>query len=255
MLFGPKLPITTDEFDWLCACMAWLSRTIGERDARDGVVPELVLPNSPYIAGATTAASLFDGVKILAGLEQWHCVLEQGDPARPELDLGIGSGLQTSSYALGTFSVDGNTPVIRYDPNLLRNPDALVATYAHELAHLLIHDLGDPPGGEALHEHATDCLAVYLGFGVFLANSARHFEQFQEAGMMGWRSQASGYLSEQALVTLLAMFERLFPAKQSGVSHLKPYLQSDFAKAARYLDRKHPDLAGHLTSIDLAEYL
>ena len=253
MLFGPKLPIDAAEFEWLCACMAWIGRTLGERDARDGFVPNLTLPGDAALSTAATASELFDVVKLRAGLDTWHCELEQSEAPRDDLELGlVGGGLQSSSHALGTFSVEGNTPIIRYDPNLLRHPTALVATFAHELAHLLIHDLGDPPGGADLHEHATDCLAVYLGFGVFLANSARHFEQFQDAGMQGWRSQASGYLSEQALVTLLAMFVRLYPHSPDPSGSLKSYLQTDFGKAARYLDKKHPRLIDDLASLDLS---
>lgn len=251
-LFRPSPPIDREELDWLLACFAWIDRTLGERDRADGVTPELVLPNDPDLLAASTAPELFEQVKRKAGLEEWECRLEKGEARREPIDIGVAAGYTQSSSALGTFSIEGNTPIVRYDPALLRNPDALIATFAHELSHLLIHTLGMPPGGETLEEHATDCMAVYLGFGVFLANSARNFSQFSEGGMQGWSSQTSGYLSENAIVTALAIFEQHFETAKSGKDALKDYLRPVHRKAQRYLNKRHPNLSDELGNIDLS---
>ncbi|MEM7779796.1 MAG: hypothetical protein AAF697_05310 [Pseudomonadota bacterium] len=136
----------------------------------------------------------------------------------------------------------------------MRDPDALVATLAHELSHLVIHTLGMPPGGNALEEHATDCMAVYLGFGVFLANSARQFAQFNDGAMQGWSSQTSGYLSENALVTALAIFEKRFASSRDTAPALKDYLRKVYYKAEAYLTKHHPDLRAELAAMDLNEW-
>ena len=253
-LFGPSPPIDEDELEWLLACFAWIDRTLGERDRSDGFEPRLVLPSDQDIQNAKTAPELFEVVKRIAGLEAWECRLEKGEARRERIDTGLATGPFTDSNALGTFSVEGNTPVIRYDPSLLRDPDALVATFAHELAHLVIHSLGMPPGGQALEEHATDCLAVYLGFGVFLANSARHFSQFNDGAMQGWSSQTSGYLSENALVTAIVVFERRFGKDLDSANSLKPYLRSVHRKADRYLTKRHPDLETEFAAIVLEDW-
>lgn len=251
-LFGPSLPIDRDEFEWLLACFAWIDRTLGERDHADGFVPRLVLPSDSAIASATTASELFDAVRLAAGLETWECRLEKGEPRRERIETGLPVDAYSDNHAVGTFHIDGNTPVVRYDPGLLRDPDALVATFAHELAHLVIHSIGVPPGGETLEEHATDCMAVYLGFGVFLANGARNFSQFSDGAMQGWSSRTAGYLSENALVTALALFERRFDCRADIEAALKPYLRPVHRKARRYLERRHPDLKGDLAAVDLA---
>lgn len=253
-LFGPSLPVERDEFDWLLACFAWIDRTLGARDGADGFTPRLVLPHDPGLASAATAKDLFEAVKHAAGLEQWQCSLEQGETRRAAISTGLVTGVTKQKSALGTFSIEGNTPVIRYDPILLRKPEALVATFAHELAHLVIHSLGMPPGGEALEEHATDCMAVYLGFGVFLANSARHFSQFEEGAMQGWQSETAGYLSENALVTVLAMFERRFATDGDAAATLKPYLRSVHGRAHRYLAKHHPDFGAALGAVELSAW-
>ena len=249
-LFKPEPPVDVAEFDWLFACFAWLHRALDE----EAVVAVLAVPDTPLLNEAGTAAELFAAVKTMTGMADWTCTLEQGDPLRDDARLGLeaeGSG----RHALGTFEIADDKPVIRYLPSLLNDPAALTATFAHELAHLLTHGLGDPPGGPDLHEHATDCAAAYLGFGVFLANSARNFEQFQDGLMHGWRSQTSGYLSEGALVTATAIFARLFGIDPApATSAWKPYLRSDFAKALKYLDWRYLDVPSALAAVDLEEW-
>lgn len=94
-----------------------------------------------------------------------------------------------------------------------------------------------------------------MGFGIFLANSARQFSQFQDGLIQGWQSSTSGYLSERALVTLLALFVRLFEQDSGQASApLKPYLRADFAKALKYIDRRYPDIGKALDELDLTEW-
>ena len=255
MWFGkPKLPVDLDEFDWLMACFAWVHYKL--RDAPGGTrfTPILARHDTPIIANAEGATSLFAAVKTISGLCEWECRLEQGPSLIQPIDRTT-IGEFSSRNVLGTYSIEGNVPVIRYDPALLRDPYQLTATFAHELSHLLGHTLGLPPGGEELEEHATDCIAVYLGFGSFLANCSRNFSQFTEGNIQGWQSNASGYLSERALVTLTAMFVRLFEIPPlEAKQELKPYLQKDFAKALAYIDRQFPDFERELLAIDLVDW-
>lgn len=276
MLFKPKPPVDLEEFEWLMACFAWVHRTLGQTDRSNSFQPMLVRHDTPGIADAAGATALFIAIKNLAGLEQWDCDLRQGE-AEPE---PASSGLvieQRGTRALGTFSLEASGPALRYDafgqpihesssgancrpvvtysPELLRDPEAMAATFAHELAHLICHDLGAPPGGFDLQEHATDCVAVYMGFGVFLANSARHYSQFQDGTISGWRSSTAGYLSERALVTLLAMFVRVFgTVPDLAAEPLKAYLRVDFSKALKYIDWRHHNLEMDLLGVDFAEW-
>jgi hypothetical protein len=253
-LFKPKPPIDIDEFDWLIACFAWLHSKLREPVGDTPMVPVLALDTEPAIVSAQSGEDMFEVVKALAGMQNWECRLEQGDPLREDI-AHSSFGQHSSQHALGLFSIEGNMPVIRYSPELLQNSEALVATFAHELSHLLTVSLGDPPGGHDLHEHATDCAAAYLGFGVFLANSARNFAQFQDAHIQGWHSSTSGYLSENALVTATAIFVRLFEIDPApAIPRLKPYLRGDFAKALKYVDWRHPDVAQALAAVDLADW-
>ena len=246
-LFKVAPPVPRDELDWLVACFAWLRRVLDD----EGRKIEAVLPGNAALAEATTASELFAIVQQQCEMADWPCHLERiedeqsrSDPAEVQLD----------SRPLGTFSYEGEGEgyVIRYSASLLRKPDNLVATFAHELSHYLLEGRGVPPGGPDLVEHATDCCAAYLGFGVFLANSARHFEQWTDGAWQGWRSSASGYLSEQALVTATALAAQLNAHDADAIeAQLKPYLQRDFRRASKAIARDYPALRDTMADLDL----
>jgi len=248
MIFRPKPPIDQAEYEWLVACFAWLRTVLDDSDIR----PELVLPNHPKIATANTAGELFDAVRALCGMEDWPCQLEKIDDSFETGDARIEYQGDT---AAGTYSVESDVPVIRYAESMLQDPAGLAATFAHELSHYLTDGVGDPPGGPDLMEHATDCCAAYLGFGVLLANNARDFQQWTDGEWQGWRAATRGYLSEQALVTATAMFAALHGHRDDSIAKsLKPYLRKDFAKAKKAIARDHPDFPASMAGVNLLEW-
>ncbi|WP_432200346.1 hypothetical protein ACRAQ7_12170 [Erythrobacter sp. W53] len=247
MLFRPKPPIDQDEFDWLHACFAWLRTVLDDADIK----PEFVTPAHRSLVSAKTGPELFEAVRSLAGMQDWDCKLELVTAREDVTDLQLVEGCG----AAGTFSVEDGQAVIRYRSDMLKQPDALAGTFAHELCHYLLANAGDPPGGPDLMEHSTDCAAIYLGFGVMLSNSARQAENFVDVGGVGWRSWTAGYLSEQARVTATAMFAALhgYSLDDAG-PYLKPYLRKDLRKAAKAVDYQHPNFEASLERIDLLEW-
>jgi hypothetical protein len=164
------------------------------------------------------------------------------------------------SAPCGTFEltdgVEGRTAIITYNPDMEADQPGLVATFGHELGHyLMAASAGTPPGGWDLHELHTDIAAVYLGFGIFLANSARSFRQFQDSVESGWTASTQGYLSEGALVTATAVVERLAGRDPMAAEPwLKDYLAKDLRKAVRALARLAPDMEAAVAAVDLSEY-
>ena len=260
-LFGRKLPIDRDELEWQLATFKWLGLEFGPAGEASLVLPTAeYFPASPR-KGQGRVKDLFESVKTAAGLADWPCELRAGAGDRPA---HVGTGLllrhEGASPPCGTFTVDdgegGRKVVITYNPSLRDDTTALIATFAHELSHYLMSTARTaPPGGWELHELLTDLTAVYLGFGIFAANSARSFGQFQSAGEMGWSSRTQGYLSEGALVTGTAIFQRLAGRDpMEAAPWLKDYLRSDLKRAVRALDRLHPDLAASVATIDLSDF-
>lgn len=134
-------------------------------------------------------------------------------------------------HALGTFGVAGNRIQISYVPELLERPDQLIATFAHELAHyLLATKHSEPPCADDEKEFLTDLTAVYLGFGVFLANARFNFEGL----VHGWRMARSGYLPEADLIFALALFiEAKGVDPDLALGCLKPHLTAMLRRTLR----------------------
>ena len=114
---------------------------------------------------------------------------------------------------------------------------------------------GAPPGGWDLHELHTDLAAVYLGFGIFLANSARSFQPIPERRRHGLVVAHPG-LSERRRA---GHRDRHLPAARrprpsDAAPHLKDYLRKDLRKAESALAKRFPDMAAAVEAIDLAEF-
>jgi len=261
-MFGlgkPRFPVDADEVEWLVACLAWLTREFaaaGPLETRPMILPDDHFYPPSRATGHARAVELFERTKAHAGMRDWPCDLRAGDADR-ERSVALGHALRHHQSApLGTFGYADGRYYITYNPTSLVQPQTLVATFAHELSHYLLHTAKTPPpGGSALAEHATDMGAVYLGFGIFMANSAKNFSQFQSGGEQGWEMRGAGYLSENALVTALAMMARLTTADAAAVEReLKPYLRGLFRKTLAATDRAYPDLPSALEAVDLSEW-
>lgn len=256
---GSRFPIDDDEADWLLACFAWMRREFGPRQAGTA---SLVLPDPTFFPrsvaqGHDRAIELFNLVKAYAGMIDWPCDLVAGSPDRERVLMpGFALRHDSKPAPLGTFGYRDGRYVISYNPGELAYPQSLIATFVHELAHYLIHSAQTlPPGGPELLEHATDATAVYLGFGIFMANSSKNFSQFQNFDEMGWEMRPQGYLSELALVTALAIFNRSQNIDSDKTAEaLKNYLRKPYRKASATLSKRYPDLAAHIDAIDLGDW-
>lgn len=207
----PKQFLDASRRDWQFETFAWLLRNCGGYPKF--IETTLVLPIEEHfpasgMKGHAGVSALFRHVRDHAGMAEWPCVVEPRT-GRPRTE-------------------NGNTdriPVITYRPDALE-PMPLVATFAHELARFLIETFEEPaPGGDALLEPACDIGAVFMGFGLFLANSAA-----RDAGF---------HLNEGELTHALAMFCLLRQVPPESIDrHLNPHLR-------KYLRLATRDLAQH----------
>ncbi len=174
-------------------------------------------------------------------MTDWPCKLI-AQPVRPEARVSEFVFLSPldKGLPLGTFGVADNEIAITYDPGNLNDSVTLVATFAHELAHYRLAPLlEDLPGGEEMHEFATDLMTVYMGFGLFGANRAFNFAQHQSFMGQGWGWSRQGYLTERAWAFALAVFLQLRAESANDVRpFLKAHLYADLRKAKRYLESR-----------------
>ena len=208
----PKSFLDAARRDWQFAAFAWLLRNSGGYSKF--LDATLVLPVADHfpdsgMKGHAGVAALFRRVRDHAGMADWPCAVEP--EAKP--------GGETPVPAADRI------PVIRYRRDAV-DPRQLIATFSRELANVLIETFAErAPGGEALHGPAIDLAAVFMGFGVFMANAA-----FETAGYD---------LNEGELVHALALFCLLRKTDPATVdSHLNPHLRKYLRLAAR-------DLAQH----------
>ncbi|MBO9489881.1 hypothetical protein J7384_05855 [Endozoicomonas sp. G2_1] len=242
-LFKSEPLLSEADLTFQVATYAWLLKHFGGDDFYK--TTQLVLPTSSFFPEQVSepkqaALATFESVKQHAGMATWQCQLvAQDDDINPIVSPTMvvqNAPVQPN----GTFqATEDNNVVITYKPSLIGQPIQLVATLAHELSHYLTATAQEPPpGGWENWEFATDITATFLGFGIFMANSAFNFRQYSNAESQGWQSNTSGYLSEQEHIYALAIFLKL---KQLPISyalvHLKPHLRKFLKKADKELDK------------------
>ena len=226
----PKAFLDASRRDWQFDAFAWLLRNCG--GFPKFIETTLVLPIEAHfpdrgIKGHAGVSALFRRVRAHAGMSEWPCAVEP-QSEQPRSDAGNTDRI----------------PIITYPRGALE-PLLLIATFAHELARYLIESFDEPaPGGEALVEPAVDLAAVFMGFGLFLANSAAR--------------KAEYHLNEGEMVHALAMFCLLRKVPPESIDrYLNPHLRKYLRLAARDLARfelKFQELRGvPATSVDIAD--
>lgn len=234
--------------DWIIESWRRLHGRLGPE--RSIVLASIALPK-PGVFGApadcdeATGSMIFETVKHLAGLESWPVELESFESLQPDQVSEYVFLSPEQSQPAGLFtSGESNVPIIRYDIGQVRRPMDLVATFAHELAHYLLLATGLDTGemGEEA-ELLTDLGAVYMGFGVFQANSAFEFSGHQGFTGTGWASRRQGYLSENSLLLATALFVRITGTDPDEVEpYLKDRLRKNWKKAIRQIDGRAADI-------------
>lgn len=238
--FRPKLPVSEEERLWVDEGFRRLSRMLGWSRMQNAIV---VLPTdehfpdpwSPTEAGLN---SLFRRVCGFMRVNPFQLELAL-IPDSSELLEMLPSYNQLSDEPAGLHFGSGDQderPLIAVRQSLLRDPLAVVATLAHELGHVILLDDGHLVCDAKDMEPMTDLVTVYLGLGVFTANAARRFQQYQEDSRQGWSMERLGYLSEPVYAYALARF-----AKDRGedspmwAGYLSTNLKAWFRQSAAWL--------------------
>ena len=238
-MFGflkPKNLISDEDAQFQIETYKWLLKHYGGDAFFKSA--QLVLPTSEFFPDQVStddeiALSTFNQVRYYAGMDNWACELQ---PQYND-DIDIAPTVKLSNLPespAGTFQYQQNVAIITYHPNLTKQPEKLVATFAHELSHYLTAHTSEPPfGGWENWEFATDITATFLGFGIFMCNSASTFQQFQTADAQGWEYSRTGYLTEDEHVFALVIFLKLLDLP---TQHAKKFLKSSAAKIIKHAE-------------------
>jgi len=243
------MKLDDDSIAWQFEAYRWFLENFG--GWKEFEKTQLALPIRSHFAGKCPE-DIFEEVKVLAQMEEWPCRLEmiQQEQGLEEILRTVPHRMDNSSAA-GDFRVSEEEVVIRYAERSARNLPVLISTLAHELAHyLMLTAKTDPPQGWENHEYTTDLCAVFMGFGVFLANTSFEFSQFSDGMMIGWQTSRLGYLGELDLSYGLALYCLLQDIPYVEVKpHLKRNPRSYTKTGMKHLKKKFEAQVEELRSI------
>jgi len=249
--FSARLPVSDEQRQWVDNGFRRLEKLLGRHRMMAAKVVEPTAEDFPDPFNGTTDAAekLFARVcsymrvdRDSVGLEIFPDETEELREIMPSWRDGganraAGLYLHAHERDTGAEGCDGRM-VVAIRSTMLKDPMSLVATAAHELGHVILL------GGKLMspqtpdHEPITDLLTVFLGIGIFTANSAARFKQFQDERRIGWSTQRLGYLPEPVFGYSLARF-----ATERGednpqwARYLTPNVRSDFKNSRRWLAR------------------
>lgn len=118
----------------------------------------------------------------------------------------------------------------------LEQPENMVATLAHEIAHIKLLgenriDIND--------EKLTDLTTVFFGLGIFNANGA--FQSYRGIGYTGWRKM--GYLTQMEWGYALSLFAHIRGEKTPAwIKHLTLNIQGDFIQGQNFIQNNPEQL-------------
>lgn len=218
MLFGPKLPISEDQRQWVDSSFWRLARLLGRNRLIDAKV---VLPTDQYFPDPFDGSD--DAVKTLFARVCSYMAVD-----RTQIDLHLladntatlrdlwpfWGGESRGCAGLYMHESDDLRLVIVLDGSNSKDPHKLVATMAHELGHAILLGRKLVGRSETDMEPFTDLLTVFLGFGVFTANACARFRQFQDERKIGWSMDRLGYLPQDQLLNY--PITKLFYSGSSG---------------------------------------
>ncbi len=240
-LFAHKPPLDEETTQWLFQVFDWALDAFGGTYFRDHTV--LVLPDDRHFPGRAEsaegmAALILGHVQRHAGLGHWPTRLDISPPlafATPPR-LTLQGPLRLADGQAG----EGPKLPIACNPQLVGNPQACIAHLAMQLAHYMGPLARRPPPGSAESwPQVCELLAIYLGFGIEVCNSAHETKVGGCGSCQGPSASREGYLSQYPLTYALALFAQLkgLPAGRVNAP-LKPALRPFFKQAYKDVGRR-----------------
>ena len=240
--FSSKCPVRTSDKTWTERRMRWLAERIGLERLQKAIV---ILPTpqffpDPYRGTSKDVSAMLSRVGYLMGIDTKHLKLEviSDDQLRG---------------AVGQYR-RGRRPVIRIVQSQLADPGQLVSTLAHELAHDFLLGGQILKGDEVDGEPITDLLTVFLGLGVFTANSIIRESQYRWGPVWSWSISRQGYLSPEVVGYALALFAFMRGEESPDwAKHLACGPREYFSRGLRFLAKTN-DTLFHPGSIELESH-
>ena len=239
-----------DTVEWLFDLFAWSLRNFDSDVFYNETI--LVIPSNKHFPGRVNsvegmASLIFEQVKEYAGLKHWPCrLVDQNSidsPPQPAKIL-INGAMRGKNGIESDLIEEEHKLLVAYNPHQLNDPEAMIASYAHTLAHYLGSMAQEPPpGGNEFWPQTTEILAVFLGFGLMFANTASVYRGGGCASCKNPLAERTAFLSQDEVTYALALFCVLKDIPNREVlPHLKKHLRSIFKNAVKEISLKTTEL-------------
>jgi len=173
-----------------------------------------------------------------AGLSHWPFVVREPEKFSAQLPPLLHLDTQhRQPEQLSAPEAQGELEVV-YSSAMMRKPMDLVGSMSKNIAQHFLHQSQQvPPAGPESFDAAAEVIAIMMGFGLFIANSAYTFRG-SCARCYDPRANRAPALSEDEAIYTLALFchHKNLPNKDVTPS-LKNYLRRSFKKARRQIAR------------------
>jgi hypothetical protein len=243
--FRPTPPISDEQRLWIDSSFDRLSKLLGRARM---LKAEVILPIAehfpdPYDGTDEAVDVMFQKVCGYMQVDEGQIDLEVFADEAHELHtiVPFWHGDIEGPAGLYISATDQSRFVIAVRSSKLKNPLAVVATLAHELAHVILlgGNLVDRESKDM--EPLTDLTTVFLGLGIFTANAAAQFEQHQDGRSQGWSMQRLGYLSEEMYGYALAKFAFERGEESPGwKKYLSTSVSAYYKRSSKWLSQTAP---------------
>ncbi|HEC19944.1 MAG TPA: hypothetical protein ENI97_11450 [Gammaproteobacteria bacterium] len=238
MIFGfnTSAPLLDEASEaWLFDVFHWLHTHCPV--ARPATETGLVFPDNAHFPGRETsiegmAALIFSQVKSYAGIDSLPTQLldEQGE----------GRVLPGNDQEQSPSLPDATPPLtFHYHSHTLNDPQVLIASFAHQIAFQRLSRLSEPPpGGDENRPHTAELLAVCMGFGVIMANTANTRKIRSCGSCSGPAVERESFLSQYDMTYALAVDAALHGLSvNTATCQLKNSLRPFYKKVHKTLGR------------------
>jgi hypothetical protein len=235
-----ECPVDPETRAWIDRRWVWLESQFGAERSRKA---RLILPRREFFPDRfdgqpEDARTMLDRVAGYMGLDPAGvelCFYQERKPAIfGEWTHGTAGLYQDEKGAFRVWIEAAN----------LSDPLALVGTIAHELGHVHLLGHGRITDSEEDHEPLTDLLTVFLGLGIFTANSVIREKNWLTGNMEGWSVSRRGYLGMPEFGYAFALFARARGEDGKPWSReLRLDVRSAFNQAMRFLSQQPSERA------------
>ena len=229
----PRCPVDSVTKDWIETRFTWLTNELGLERLTNG---RTVIPTEEFLP--LTYECTEDGIQDLMRRVATYMDI---DPDTLNLGFYEDNAPQfegvTNSRSAGLYTQTDDNFDIWLEVNSLDDPASVIGTLSHEIGHVILLGQNRVSPEEPDHEELTDLLTVFLGLGVFPANSVVQESNWTAGQWSGWSVGKRGYLSMDMYGYALSLYTLTRGDPQpTWAVHLRPDVRAALKRGVRYIE-------------------